>query len=645
MSDQGSVGLQQWRSQLQQDKKLSVLLRDNFDEASFLYDLYKTYTITEINQFKWDLEDAQRHIEASMKAMLCQNPQEFNFICEDLIKVQESLEKIEPVVQRLQSIKERQSNLYFNKPLSIEKNMINQIQKAKSEVQRFSNILTTEIMLKDIQQIFQLVQRIGYSYDFNEKKILDPLGLSVTLKSSDISNDLQELSKGKKEQQETSIYQIPEVKVQLDLIQTIKTELIEQTQKKFQESYENRDIQGITQTIQIFFNLETLSDQIQGRVNQTLKSFFTVWKVQIQSLNERVQGVSSKDEENTMVDKSVGIYINDMIKHTLKVYTLSLALSERDPASAYESIQDSLEKVKYFKKQFDQTGLNNIFNLYWDKLVYILKQSLTKIEQTEMYSYLFQVLSNRYFIFLNGIMLFWQKILNEITPSDKIQILELKFNLFDSLSVLKNKYLQNISKSLLSQEDQILRILDDLKKFGRFVNSSSSGSLSQTTNSSENNAVGILYSKINEMTDTLSIHINTTQTQLEIKSSIIQFANERLTSIIQHFSNQIIAIDFDSDEQINQLKFNFLILDVVKLLENFLDIDTDLKKIIIKQIKKLRKLIFSQLYDQLKQEINFTLLKLIRALPLDKISSDESQLIQCTRKIPRVSILQTQNDY
>ena len=46
-----------------------------------------------------------------------------------------------------------------------------------------------------------------------------------------------------------------------------------------------------------------------------------------------------------MVDKSIGIYINEMIKHTLKVYTLSLALSERDPTSSYESIQDSLEKV------------------------------------------------------------------------------------------------------------------------------------------------------------------------------------------------------------------------------------------------------------------------------------------------------------
>lgn len=89
-------------------------------------------------------------------------------------------------------------------------------------------------------------------------------------------------------------------------------------------------------------------------MNITLRSLFNVWKVQIQSLSkhsflividEKVQSVASKEEENTMVDKAIGIYINEMIKHTMKVFTLSVALAQRDPSSAYESIQDSLEKV------------------------------------------------------------------------------------------------------------------------------------------------------------------------------------------------------------------------------------------------------------------------------------------------------------
>lgn len=57
--------------------------------------------------------------------------------------------------------------------------------------------------------------------------------------------------------------------------------------------------------------------------------------------------ISNKDEENSIVDKSIGIYINEMVKHTLKVYTLSIALSERDPTTAYDSINEQLEKVSF----------------------------------------------------------------------------------------------------------------------------------------------------------------------------------------------------------------------------------------------------------------------------------------------------------
>ena len=67
--------------------------------------------------------------------------------------------------------------------------------------------------------------------------------------------------------------------------------------------------------------------------------------------------MTNKDEENQMIDKAIGTYINEMIKHTLKVYTLSVSLSERDPSSAYESIHESLEKVS-------TTSMNN-FNVDW----------------------------------------------------------------------------------------------------------------------------------------------------------------------------------------------------------------------------------------------------------------------------------------
>lgn len=34
-----------------------------------------------------------------------------------------------------------------------------------------------------------------------------------------------------------------------------------------------------------------------------------------------------------LVDKAIGLFINDMIQHTNRVYILAVALSERDPSS------------------------------------------------------------------------------------------------------------------------------------------------------------------------------------------------------------------------------------------------------------------------------------------------------------------------
>jgi hypothetical protein len=61
------------------------LLKDNFDEASFLYDLYKTSTVTEVSNFKWQLEDTQNHlIDENMRAIMSQRDG-FDHLCLDLV--------------------------------------------------------------------------------------------------------------------------------------------------------------------------------------------------------------------------------------------------------------------------------------------------------------------------------------------------------------------------------------------------------------------------------------------------------------------------------------------------------------------------------------------------------------------------------
>ena len=62
--------------------------------------------------------------------------------------------------------------------------------------------------------------------------------------------------------------QLPEVKEKFELLKSIKKDLCEATINKFNDSFEKyRDVQSLIQSIQVFFNLEILNEQIQNKVN------------------------------------------------------------------------------------------------------------------------------------------------------------------------------------------------------------------------------------------------------------------------------------------------------------------------------------------------------------------------------------------
>ena len=63
-----------------------------------------------------------------------------------------------------------------------------------------------------------------------------------------------------KESREAMSAKLPEVATKLKLLDAIKKTLVDQTIKKFHESFEARDKQGLVMCIQVFFNLEILSD-------------------------------------------------------------------------------------------------------------------------------------------------------------------------------------------------------------------------------------------------------------------------------------------------------------------------------------------------------------------------------------------------
>ena len=79
-----------------------------------------------------------------------------------------------------------------------------------------------------------------------------------------------------------------------------------------------------------------------------------------------------------------------------------------------------------------------MFNLYWEKLVHIIRQHLQAVQQT--YVYLYKQIAGRYIVFLTSLKAFWDQTLSMVEPSSKIKVLELKHVLFDSISSLKHRY-------------------------------------------------------------------------------------------------------------------------------------------------------------------------------------------------------------
>jgi hypothetical protein len=119
------------------------------------------------------------------------------------------------------------------------------------------------------------MQKVGYSYDYQAKKILDPLSLSATLKQFGVlsQESRDKLSKN-----------LPDVGHKITLLAEVQKALHDQTVNKFQECFASRNKQGTVSCIQVFFNLEILSEQIQNRVNVTLRSLHMSLKKQISEL-------------------------------------------------------------------------------------------------------------------------------------------------------------------------------------------------------------------------------------------------------------------------------------------------------------------------------------------------------------------------
>ena len=161
-----------------------------FDAATFLYDLYKTSTVREIDDFKNTIVEVQKDvIEKQIKGRingsisgtaspgsssqddLFKQQNCFIRMCDDLMNVNKVLQDRNQAITQMElTIKQ------------IDSHIIGNIMSQNADINRLTNIQKSTQVIQVFKWILQTWQQVGYYYDFEAYRVLDAVALSHTLR-------------------------------------------------------------------------------------------------------------------------------------------------------------------------------------------------------------------------------------------------------------------------------------------------------------------------------------------------------------------------------------------------------------------------------------------------------------------------------
>ena len=135
--------------------------------------MYKSCTVGEIEDFKFSLQEIKQGIvvAASQDAVTSKSHQ-IAQLARDLVQLDNQVRvKLAPSINRLDE-----------SSLKIKHSLLAQINELQSQASRLVMTQKCEEIVRESQLVYECLQKVSYAYSFTQKKILDPLSLSVALK-------------------------------------------------------------------------------------------------------------------------------------------------------------------------------------------------------------------------------------------------------------------------------------------------------------------------------------------------------------------------------------------------------------------------------------------------------------------------------
>lgn len=114
--------------------------------------------------------------------------------------------------------------------------------------------------------------------------------------------------------------------MQIRLI-NVRQHLLSRTIERFEDGFNRLDTKMLRECILVFFNLEVLREQVQARVNATLKTISQIWRNALSSVqNLSTVGALTKNEQSARIREYLTTAISEIVQYTKKIHTLARAL-------------------------------------------------------------------------------------------------------------------------------------------------------------------------------------------------------------------------------------------------------------------------------------------------------------------------------
>ncbi|EAR99503.2 hypothetical protein TTHERM_00137660 (macronuclear) [Tetrahymena thermophila SB210] len=412
--------VENWKRQAISESTLNKLLEKDYDQQNFVLENLRDKDMADISEIHQKMSHLNSTLVTNLDVSLQKN---YMALIGDMHKIKDFSLDIENCKDKMHKVQQSLISLH------------------SLFTQNYETIQNKMPLLKNAKEAAVIVQKsIKYLQNLKILKSLVSSRYEITdlVKTSLI---LQEINEHAPALADLEFYENSK-----SFLLQVQEQVVKKAEKKFNDALLQKNQIEISQSIQIFFHLGILAEQLEQRANFSLKNSSASWRqVLIKEYSGEYQGALIVQIKNLLTEDYSNAQQMWLLNQSVK--------ASRDPKSM-ESYETFLSGKNVLK----------LFDLFWNKQCLIVQQSFQKLQENQSkytqnyktvvssYPRIFGMLENFVNNFNEYVLSFPDSIISYDFP-------ELKKRFLNSLAILSPAYYQNLTQKVSSQSLKVIKLL------------------------------------------------------------------------------------------------------------------------------------------------------------------------------------------